>query len=48
MWSVLLISIIRNINDTDHIDLELLGCGKVALDQLAQMARFTNDYERYY
>lgn len=33
--------------DSKEHNLELLGCGKVVLDQLAKMADFTNDYERY-
>ena len=34
--------------DRKERNIELLGCSKAVLDQLAQMAGFTNDYERYY
>ncbi|MCE9684008.1 hypothetical protein [Halomonas alkalisoli] len=34
--------------DSKKRNLELLGCGKVILDQLADSASLTNDYERFY
>lgn len=34
--------------DSKERNLELLGCGKAVLDQLAHIADFTNDYVRYY
>jgi len=34
--------------DSKDRNVELLRCGKIVLDQLAEMAGFDNDYKRYY